>query len=187
MRANTSREDILEAAMTVAARDGSGRLTIDAVAREVGLSKAGVLYNFPSKEVLLSELLAHMMQCFEGCAAEQRAAAPDMPNAYLSSTLSAFHNFIQSDPHLPQAILAAGVQNPELLDPLRKNMVETAGFACDETRDPIGALIVMAAMDGMMFQHMLDLPPRDPQTRDAMLARLHQMIALLEPRACDSE
>lgn len=184
MRPNTSREDILEAAIAVAARDGSGRLTIDAVAREVGMSKAGVLYNFPSKEVLLAELLAHMMQCFEGCTDEQRAKAPDVPNAHLTSTLSAFHDFLQSDPHLPQAILTAGVQNPELLEPLRKTMAKTIAIACDETRDPIGALIVMAAMDGMLFQHMLGLPPRDPKTRDAMFARLHQMTAMLEPRTC---
>lgn len=187
MRPNTSREDILEAAIAVAARDGSGRLTIDAVAREVGMSKAGVLYNFPSKEVLLSELLAHMMQCFDACSAEQRAKAPDVPNPSLTSKLAAFREFLQSDPHLPQAILTAGVQNPDLLDPLRANMDRTTGHACNETRDPIGALIVMAAMDGMLFQHMLDLPPRDPKTRDAMLARLHQMTAMLEPRTCDCE
>lgn len=52
---------ILNAARAVASRDGAGKITIDAVAQEAGLSKGGVLYNFPSKKALISGLLDQMI------------------------------------------------------------------------------------------------------------------------------
>ncbi|HVJ89302.1 MAG TPA: helix-turn-helix domain-containing protein [Labilithrix sp.] len=51
-----SRDDILDAARRVITRDGI-RITLDAVAEEVGLTKAALYYYFPSKEALLSELM----------------------------------------------------------------------------------------------------------------------------------
>jgi len=48
-----TRDVILDAAERVVSREGSGRLTIDAVVRESGFSKGGVLYNFPSKQALI--------------------------------------------------------------------------------------------------------------------------------------
>jgi|FEC22Drversion2_1045045.scaffolds.fasta_scaffold01487_5 AcrR family transcriptional regulator len=56
-RSRNASAEILEAARTVIRRDGPGRLTIERVAAEVGMSKAGVLYNFPSKVRLVEALL----------------------------------------------------------------------------------------------------------------------------------
>ena len=52
---------ILSAARVIAARAGAGKITIDAVAKEAGLSKGGVLYNYPTKKALLSGLLDAML------------------------------------------------------------------------------------------------------------------------------
>jgi TetR/AcrR family transcriptional regulator, transcriptional repressor of bet genes len=51
------REQILRAAFAVASRDGIGGLTIRAVAGEVGVSHALVLFHFRRKERLVHELL----------------------------------------------------------------------------------------------------------------------------------
>ena len=57
---NASRR-ILSAARAIATREGAGRITIEAVAKEAGLSKGGLLYNYPTKKALLSGLLAQML------------------------------------------------------------------------------------------------------------------------------
>ena len=49
-----SHDNILDAAQRVAGREGAGNLTLDKVACECGLSKGGLLYNFPNKEALLA-------------------------------------------------------------------------------------------------------------------------------------
>lgn len=56
-RRDRSREDILEAARVVLLRDGIAAVTLDAVAREAGMSKTGLYYYFASKEALVFELV----------------------------------------------------------------------------------------------------------------------------------
>ncbi|MBY0312974.1 MAG: TetR/AcrR family transcriptional regulator [Phycisphaerales bacterium] len=51
-------DPILDAAEAVVLRDGIGRLTLDAVAKKMGLSKAGLLHHFPSK----SEMVRGMVE-----------------------------------------------------------------------------------------------------------------------------
>lgn len=56
-RRRQSREEILEAARRVLLRKGIAGTTLDAVAREVGVSKAALYYYFPSKDALFFELV----------------------------------------------------------------------------------------------------------------------------------
>lgn len=56
-RRDRSREDILAAARAVLLREGITAVTLEAVAREAGMSKAGLYYYFASKEALIFELV----------------------------------------------------------------------------------------------------------------------------------
>jgi AcrR family transcriptional regulator len=61
-RRDHSREEILEAARRVLMKKGIAATTLDAVAREVGLSKAALYYYFPSKDALYFELVYGILQ-----------------------------------------------------------------------------------------------------------------------------
>ena len=63
-RRDRSREEILDAARRVLVRGGIAATTLDAVAKEVGVSKAALYYYYPSKNALLFELIfgAHEAQ-----------------------------------------------------------------------------------------------------------------------------
>jgi len=54
-------KQILEAALNVFSQFGYRGSTIDQIAKEAGLSKPNLLYYFPSKEVIHSELLAGLL------------------------------------------------------------------------------------------------------------------------------
>lgn len=56
-RRDRSSQDILAAARAVMLRDGIAAVTLDAVAREAGMSKTGLYYYFASKEALVFELV----------------------------------------------------------------------------------------------------------------------------------
>ena len=56
-RRDRSREEILEAARAVLLRSGLAAMTLDAVATEAGMSKAGLYYYFASKDALVFELV----------------------------------------------------------------------------------------------------------------------------------
>ena len=113
MRARNAHDEILDAARAVVARDGTGRLTIDAVAREIGMSKGGVLYNFPSKLALLEGLMRQMIAAFEHSFAEFHAAAAGKPNPTLRALVGAFGHFERFDPDISMAIMAAAAETDE--------------------------------------------------------------------------
>jgi len=57
-----SRDDILAAAREVLLTKGIAAVTLEAVAREAGMSKTGLYYYFPSKEALVFELVFGALQ-----------------------------------------------------------------------------------------------------------------------------
>jgi AcrR family transcriptional regulator len=61
-RRDRSREEILEAARRVLLRVGIAATTLDAVAREVGVTKTALYYYFPSKDALFFELLFGVLE-----------------------------------------------------------------------------------------------------------------------------
>ncbi|MFN7952361.1 MAG: helix-turn-helix domain-containing protein [bacterium] len=55
-RRTAARQEIQQAARAVLLRDGVAGLTLEAVAREAGVTKQGLLYHFASKEELVFEI-----------------------------------------------------------------------------------------------------------------------------------
>src|SRR4028118_1337471 len=72
----SSRAKILDAASELVSEIGAGRLTLDAVAERAGLSKGGLLYNFPTKEALLQGMIQRLID--QG-AAEREALREHAP------------------------------------------------------------------------------------------------------------
>lgn len=61
VRRPSQRESVLDAAEAVVLADGAAHLTLDAVAERAGLSKGGLLYHFPTKELLLQAMVDRHM------------------------------------------------------------------------------------------------------------------------------
>ncbi len=61
----SSRHLILDAAIRVTERDGITGLTLDAAAREAGVTKAGLMYHFPTREELLIAIQKHLITQWE--------------------------------------------------------------------------------------------------------------------------
>ena len=57
------RDKVLDAAEAVVQRTGASGLTIDAVAREAGITKGGVQYCFGSKDSLINAMLQRWCDC----------------------------------------------------------------------------------------------------------------------------
>lgn len=61
-RRHQSREEILAATKALILRGGIPAATLDAVAREIGVSKAALYHYYPSKDALLFELIFEALQ-----------------------------------------------------------------------------------------------------------------------------
>lgn len=81
-----SRDDILAAARAVLLRDGMAAVTLEAVAREAGMSKTGLYYYFSSKEALIFDLVFSALQ-LHAQRVEAAVAATDTGPAALGAVI----------------------------------------------------------------------------------------------------
>ncbi len=177
-----TRDVILDAAERVVAREGSGRLTIDAVVRESGFSKGGVLYNFPSKQALIEGMvsrLIHQAQTDCDTALEHAGASGANPVAAL---LQALLDFKSVNRDLAMAVLAAAAESPELLDPVRDTMTRIREDVIARAPDPVMARIALLAADGLHLGDLLGLDMITPDEQEAVEARLIQLVSEPSPQ-----
>ena len=176
-----TREVILDAAERVVARDGSRRLTIDAVVQESGFSKGGVLYNFPSKQALIEGMVARMIAetraRHDAALATAEAAGEDPVRAMVRSLLQQK----EMDRAVSMGLLAAIAEQPELIAPIRAAIAQMRDEMIAHARDPEMAAIVMLAADGLHFSDILGLDILPDDQRDAVEARLVTLAS--EPRS----
>lgn len=170
-----TREEILNAAQRVAAREGAGNLTIDAVAREAGMSKGGFLYNFPSKEALLKGMLERMLETISGLIDQYRQEFAGAPNATLRAMIKASTFKNEMDPGVAMAVIAASAQDPKLLDPLRRELKRRWQEVKTECEDPQTAALLWAAADGLMFSSLFQVAPFRTDPQSGLLQRLDEL------------
>ncbi|HDR29410.1 TetR/AcrR family transcriptional regulator [Rhodovulum sp.] len=171
-RKRNSSPRILAAARTIAVRDGVARVSIEAIAREAGLSKGGVLHNFPTKRVLMEAMLEEMLE-------EHRALHANLPETEPRSTLRqhllTLRSFSRSDSDLSMAILAVAAVEPDLLEPLRNVLKTDLAIIGSETNDPTTARILFFALQGIRFHKLLKLPDGGSAVLDDLAARIEEM------------
>lgn len=165
---------LLQAAAQVICRAGSLNLTLDAVAREAGVSKGGLLYHFPNKEALVAGLIGHELDCGDRLLGElygQDTVTPGRwARAYTALTLNGDPSQDASTSEVGAGLFAAVALNPELLEPVRERYRQwDAAAERDGLEAGLGTLLRLA-MDGLWLADLLDLAPPDAQGRQALAA-----------------
>lgn len=177
-RSNNSREAILDAAQKVAVEKGAGKVSLDSVAKEAGLTKGGVLYNFPSKEALISGMLGRLMNIYTPRITQHSATLNGQANPTLQSVFHVIGELDTMNANIPMAILATAAHNAELLKPLREEKVLRYTQVCQEaaldknTQAADEATLLWAAAEGLMLLDMLGLLPFDSIQKARLLKNL---------------
>src|SRR5260370_3121187 len=154
-----SRSVILDAAESVVVEQGASSLTLDAVAARAGVSKGGLLYNFPSKDALLEAMVARLCDHFERSIAKAKESADsgstDALKAYVMATL-------KTDPkrrRVAAALLAAVANDTRLLAPMREHnkrfMAELASSGFDFGQ----SLAIWLATEGLWLLELFQVLP----------------------------
>lgn len=186
-RSERSRKAALEAALTIIARDGPNRLTLDAIARESGMSKGGLTHQFPTKEAVLKALLEHQIAYYDDFSRRYLAelgATTSQP--YLATQLATLRETIAQPHSVAFAILGALAQDPSLLSHTRATEKTALDLVKAEADDPQLALLRWAAARGLALMGMFGLDPLSDRERDALFDRLlddRQWTALAQAKA----
>lgn len=179
----STRDHIIDAALSVVRSQGVGSLTLDEAARLAGISKGGVLYHFKTKEALIQGMVARLADKCDRLQQEHYDALPAGANRWARALVAT-----SFDPEAPTtdpagcALLAAIATNPSLLEPLEETI--SAGFRrlTEDSDDPAMALLVALAMDGMWLHRLVGSPVLDDETRNTVRERA---LALLTPPAAN--
>lgn len=168
MRASR-KSTLLDAATAIVHRDGGAALTLDAVAKESGTSKGGVLYHFPTKEALVLGMVTRMVEHFDRGLATESAAHPPSPGRMLRAYVASSLEEDAYSPSVRAALVAAMSTNPRLLDPLRERFAAWQAELCADGLDAAWGTLVRLAIDGLWLADLFDLaPPTGTLRRDVV-------------------
>ncbi|MFM1653326.1 TetR/AcrR family transcriptional regulator [Brevibacillus sp. B_LB10_24] len=155
----TTRETILEAAYALIQNEGIGRLTLDAVAGQANISKGGLLYHFPSKEALIEGMIDHLFKEYHQQIEDDISQEPHSPGKWARAYVRTTFRSTEQELKISAGLLAALVNKPELLEPVRRYYAGWQEQLERDGIDPEAATICRLAADGLWFAEMFGLAP----------------------------
>jgi AcrR family transcriptional regulator len=177
-RRGEGRDAILDAVVRVIARGGFDALTYRAVAAEAGVTHGLVSYHFGSRETMIHEALTR-------AAGQAIATSAIGPTAHdLDQFAASLSRLVAEDPDaqaFQQQLKLEAARRPTIADDvkaMRRTYLESVGQALEHIglpRDEPLARLVLAALDGLVFQQLVF---RRPELTDAAVERLHGLLGL---------
>ncbi len=172
-RSERSRQAVIQAALDIIVRDGPGRLTLDAIARESGISKGGLMHQFHNKEAVLKALIEYQVEYYENFSRNLLAElGPDTQEPCLKSQIAISREVIAKPKSVFFGILGAMAQEPSLLSLPRETDAEKVESIRSEASDPDLALLRWAAARGLALTSMLGMCPLSNEDRERLFDRL---------------
>src|SRR5690625_6107809 len=87
MAATDTKTLLLQSTSRIISEKGFGKLTLNAVCKEAGVSKGGLLYHFPNKEALIQGLNYYVLQNTRKYIHEEEKNSKTFTEAYLRATI----------------------------------------------------------------------------------------------------
>ncbi|MBB6672948.1 TetR/AcrR family transcriptional regulator [Cohnella nanjingensis] len=173
---HSKRSAILQVACRLVRERGASRLTLDAVAKEAGVSKGGLLYHFPTKEALIQAALDDFLNRFDSSTEEEAARNAKLDNRWAQAYLRQTFEISKEDLEMSFGILAAASSNPDLLEPMRQRYIDWQSRMTAECRDPVEATVARLAADGLFYCELFGFAPMDEKLRSEVLSCLLTMV-----------
>ena len=172
-RSELSRNAVLEAALAIIALDGPGRLTLDAIARESGISKGGLTHQFRTKEAVLKALLQRQVEYFEEFTRNYIATSgATQSQPQLAAQIAALREATATPRSIAFAVLGAAAQEPGLLSVTRETDAKNIEIIKAEASDPELAVLRWVAAWGLALTAMLGFSPLSEEERKRLFDRL---------------
>jgi AcrR family transcriptional regulator len=150
-RRPSRKQDLIKAAVRVVLDHGVAALTIDAVARQAGVTKGGVQYHFASKDLLITELLTDALSGMDQALEEVVSADPiagAWHRAYVGLIL---WELSDCDRCVAALMMSLGPHDP-LGKPYEDMAAHWRQRADADGLDPATSLVVRFATDGLWLE-----------------------------------
>lgn len=175
-RGETSRDKILQAASELTFSEGAAHMSLDAVAARAGVSKGGLLYNFPNKVALMRALVQRFLDEF-------RAELGEPDDTPEGAALAAHYKELvvrALDEQAPPSsgLLAALAEDPCLLEPVKAFNRELLDRMKSGAADPGAVMTLFLVLEGLRAQHVFGTDIISAEERRMVLAKLADMAGI---------
>jgi len=167
-----SRAKLLHAAEQVVVEVGAAHLTLDAVASKAGVSKGGLIHNFPTKDALLEAMVVRLLAAWKGRYEQAAHAFPDSPAGKLKAQLMARLDVDERSRRVSSAVFAVAANQPRLLEPVRAHIRRMHAGIVESGLDFDLAVVLLLAADGLYMQELLGLYRLSTRRRKSIVEQL---------------
>lgn len=172
-RSERTRNAVIQAALAIIARDGPGRLTLDAIARESGISKGGLMHQFRTKQAVLRALLEHQVAYFEDFSRKYVAEhGTETSQSHLAAEIATSRETIAKPHSVALALIGAVAEEPGLMTITRSKDAQKIAAIKADAPDPDLAVLRWSAARGLAFSFLLGLCPLTKAERERLFERL---------------
>lgn len=168
------RDALLDAAEAVLQQHGTQALTLTAVAERAGVSKGGLLYHFPTKEALITALVSRVIAEFD--ALVEHYDEGSFTRAFVEATFAIIAAPGGARTGRRWAAITAAATTPELSAPLREAMDRWHHRDAAEDADPVTAMVVRLAAEGLWEVAAHDPAQFSPEQYTALRRRLLDLL-----------
>lgn len=167
------QQAILDAAERVVARDGATNLTLDAVAKEAGVGKATVIYDFKTKQALIEAVVD---RAFQADAARHAGLEAELEGQDSRAIRGRIRGGAQAPPEDFRAVAlnlsAALVLDADLRRKMRASQASVVARVLATSASPRGAQLAYLALEGLKFLEHLDFHHFPPAERDRIVREI---------------
>jgi AcrR family transcriptional regulator len=174
-KASQKRRLILETAIQIVLENDFTALTLDAVAKQAGISKGGLLYHYPNKESLIKGLAQFVFE--EQYVNFGRFAERDLQESgkWTRALITASKMDLEQNAELNVGIFAASYLDPELSHDISKGYQSILTKLENDHINPVTATIIRLALDGLYYSKLLNIAPLDKARQDEVFQHLVEM------------
>lgn len=170
----SSKTAILDAALAVVSVPDGADITLDAVARQAGLTKPGLMYHFPTREALLLAIVEHAASRMEAAMHDQfRAWGVTRETSSAAQRIRAYARITTCGDisRAEYAIFTEAAYRPALTAPWTTRMAAWLALPDDLPADERARLtLARLAADGVWAAAATGVFPPEPRDQAAVLA-----------------
>ncbi|MDQ0313781.1 TetR/AcrR family transcriptional regulator [Amorphus orientalis] len=171
------RDSVLDAAECIVRRDGTARLTLDAVACEAGISKASVIYDYKTKAALMQAIVERRIAAEDARLETIREALASCPDATIRTHIAAAAGeYAEEEAEIALCLSAAMAQNPALREPIHKKYADYLDQIRAESQHPRGALLAYLALGGLRMMEKFGVYRFSSDERSQLLQEIGWLV-----------
>jgi AcrR family transcriptional regulator len=170
-----TKQRILVSANKIIAENGLDQFTLEAVAKDAGVTKGGLFYHFPTKDSLLESLIQASIDIFECELQDKLNSEPQRSGRFTRAYLKTCFSPSQKV-SFNAGMLAAIASKPQLMAPIIEADKEWQRQMENDGIEPALAVALKLCGDGMWFDEFFGIQPMNHKLKPKILKTVLDLI-----------